>query len=306
MYRVHDVHSVEDLPVYKDVQQEVLPLGTGGARLQVVSAGFGDVTLHKELCLSRMRYHEIQQGETLYFGVFFPHGEAMRFRGVSYDDPFFVCWRGLSRTEYDYVLESGTQLFMLEVPIEFVRGRGWSIEIPPTPLRQGDKLNAFRLAMEAYLIPAQHGNGRKAPMVTSGLLDQLETLVGNQIFCPESRERSPGSNSSQWKIVSRAEAYLKENGNSATLSGQELCSALDVSKRTLYAAFEQQLGIGPGRLQMLIRLRRLRALLQAAPYEKGSVSRLIGEAGFSHLGRTSVVYRQHFGETPSETMQRSI
>ncbi|MGI9367928.1 MAG: hypothetical protein ACR2O2_03730 [Ruegeria sp.] len=40
---------------------------------------------------------------------------------------------------------------------------------------------------------------------------------------------------------------------------------------------------------------RLRGLLLATPYEKGNVSRLINVAGFSHLGRTSVIYRQHFG-----------
>ncbi|WP_170470309.1 helix-turn-helix domain-containing protein, partial [Ruegeria arenilitoris] len=107
-----------------------------------------------------------------------------------------------------------------------------------------------------------------------------------------------------WKTVAAAEAYFSENPAGTKLTVQELCRELGVSRRSLFLAFEKQLGVGPSKFQSIVQLHRLRSLLLASTYEKGVISTLIGEAGFSHLGRTSVAYRQFFGETPMETASR--
>ncbi|WP_171126977.1 MULTISPECIES: helix-turn-helix domain-containing protein [unclassified Ruegeria] len=304
MYQSAEIRSIEDLPVYNDVEFNATALCPQGPRLTWQSAKFADVGIHIESLRSRVRYQEIQYHDTIYYGLFLPNGDPVRFQGLLYQTPFIVCWQGLGPTEFDYVVETGTQIYMLEVPRAVAEQRGWADFEAPIRLTKSDALNSYIRSLETCLILGQSKSATNPNPVFNALAQELERLMGDALFCSGREEVFSKSDHGHWKIVTAAEALLMDDNN-AGITIQELCRLLGVPRRSLYAAFEKQIGLGPGKFQTLIRLHRLRSLLLNTPYEKGVVSKLVGEAGFNHFGRTSVAYRRFFGESPIDTVKRS-
>jgi AraC-like DNA-binding protein len=104
-------------------------------------------------------------------------------------------------------------------------------------------------------------------------------------------------------IIDRFEAFLESNPD-RSLYLTEICSAIGAAERTLRAACEEHLGMGPIRYLTLRRMHLVRrALLRADPLNS-TVTRIVTDHGFWELGRFSVAYRTLFGETPSETLRR--
>ena len=84
-----------------------------------------------------------------------------------------------------------------------------------------------------------------------------------------------------------------------------LAATLRVSMRTLEKAFVSATGLPPKQYFLHRRLNRARqALLAADPFGGDSVTSVAVGLGFIELGRFAVRYRQFFGETPSQTLQR--
>ncbi len=304
MFLSEKIRSVEDLPDYTDVQHEALALSPQGPKLNWRMAQHKDYSLYSEEYFSRMRFQEVQYGDTIFLGLVLPNGEPVRFQGTLYEDPFLVFWQGQKPTEYDYVAEAGTQIYMLEVSWPQVEKRGWATFETPIRITRSSRLNAFVQRIEMCLYHKQTTEGAEDAWMLNGVLEKLENLAGEFLYCAEPQMTAEKASHSQWKTVVAAEEYFSENPAGTKLTVQELCRELGVSRRTLFLAFEKQLGVGPSKFQSIVQLHRLRSLLLESTYEKGVVSKLIGEAGFSHLGRTSVAYRQFFGETPIETASR--
>lgn len=85
----------------------------------------------------------------------------------------------------------------------------------------------------------------------------------------------------------------------------ELCAELGVPDRTFRACCAEHLGISPARYMLLLRLNRVRAILQRANPRTARVSEVALKHQFKELGRFSVTYRTIFGESPSVTLQRN-
>ena len=86
------------------------------------------------------------------------------------------------------------------------------------------------------------------------------------------------------------------------ISVADLVEATGVAGRTLFMHFKAVTGVSPMRYVCNARLRQVRqALLEAGP--EASVTSIATDAGFTHLGRFSIVYRRRFGESPSDTLQ---
>ena len=104
-------------------------------------------------------------------------------------------------------------------------------------------------------------------------------------------------------IIARFEDFLAGNPD-RPLYLTEICAAIGVAERTLRAACEEHLGMGPIRFLTLRRMHLVRrALLHADPLIS-TVTRIVTDHGFWELGRFAVAYRALFGESPSETLQR--
>jgi len=86
----------------------------------------------------------------------------------------------------------------------------------------------------------------------------------------------------------------------------DLCMALNASPRTLELAFSKIVGMGPHSFFRISRMNRVRMMLLKADSRESRVTDIAGALGFSELGRFSVQYREFFGESPSETLRRSL
>jgi AraC-like DNA-binding protein len=104
-------------------------------------------------------------------------------------------------------------------------------------------------------------------------------------------------------VITRFEDFLAAHPD-RPLHLTEICAAIGVAERTLRAACEEHLGMGPIRFLTLRRMYLVRRALLAANAMKTSVTRVVTDHGFWELGRFSVAYRTLFGESPSETLRR--
>lgn len=84
----------------------------------------------------------------------------------------------------------------------------------------------------------------------------------------------------------------------------DLCSAMDLSRRGVETVFKESLGLGPIAYLRHHRLHGARRALREACPAPGMVKKVALDWGFLHLGRFSQAYQQLFGENPSETMAR--
>jgi AraC-like DNA-binding protein len=84
-----------------------------------------------------------------------------------------------------------------------------------------------------------------------------------------------------------------------------LCRALAVSERTLRKAFHRTHGVPPCRHLRMLRLSQARRALLSADGNLVTVTEIATGFGFVELGRFSVEYRKVFGESPSQTLQRT-
>ena len=102
------------------------------------------------------------------------------------------------------------------------------------------------------------------------------------------------------RLVSETEDYLDAAGG-RPVHISELCSALNVSRRSLYRAFVNTLGMGPAAYLRRRRLSAIHSVLRRCDPAAISIGDLAFEYGFPETGRFAAYYRAHFGETPSET-----
>jgi transcriptional regulator GlxA family with amidase domain len=104
-------------------------------------------------------------------------------------------------------------------------------------------------------------------------------------------------------IVKKFKEFLEKNPD-RPLYLPEICSSIGVAERTLRAACEEHLGMGPIRYLTLRRMHLVRWSLLVADAGRTSVTRILTDHGFWELGRFSVAYHAMFGETPSQTLRR--
>jgi AraC-like DNA-binding protein len=105
-------------------------------------------------------------------------------------------------------------------------------------------------------------------------------------------------------IVKRFEEFLEANPNTQ-LYLTEICAAVGAAERTIRAACEDHLGMGPIRYLALRRMHLIRRALLRADSSTATVTGIAMDHGFWELGRFAVAYRGYFGEPPSATLRRA-
>lgn len=104
--------------------------------------------------------------------------------------------------------------------------------------------------------------------------------------------------------IADLEGWIEANLDRPITAGQ-LCRVAGVSKRGLEKIFESRRGMSPMRFVAERRLAAARRTLAAAsPGE--DVTRVALGLGFNHAGRFSALYRQTYGELPSQTLKRAL
>jgi AraC-like DNA-binding protein len=102
--------------------------------------------------------------------------------------------------------------------------------------------------------------------------------------------------------VRRAVDYMQSHLH-APMTLADIIGASGVPGRTLLKHFRDWRGVSPMRHLRNVRLAQARqTLLRANPDE--NVTEIAMSVGFTHLGRFSLEYRRHFGESPSQTLRK--
>lgn len=105
------------------------------------------------------------------------------------------------------------------------------------------------------------------------------------------------------QVIRLAEAYMVEYAPEApTLA--DVAKSLNVSVRNLTMNFKKYRGCSPGQFLREQRLQAARKELLAADQGQ-TVNQIAASLSYIHMGEFAKVYRQRFGELPSETLKRS-
>jgi AraC-like DNA-binding protein len=132
-----------------------------------------------------------------------------------------------------------------------------------------------------------------------------EALVHAMIRClTESTFTEMGSGERKhMAVISRFEDFLAANWTRPVYVS-EICTATEVSGRTLRRSCLEHLGMSPVHYLWLRRMHLARLALMRADPRTATVTRIATDHGFWELGRFSVEYRALFGESPTVTLHR--
>lgn len=128
----------------------------------------------------------------------------------------------------------------------------------------------------------------------------LTTLSSTEKFTPERSERTRQAQSS---IVHLTEQYALARTEDR-LYVTDLCRAAGVSERSLEYAFRAVMGLSPTAYLTRIRLHRVHQALSEAQPNETTVTAEALNWGFWHFGQFSRIYKDCFGELPSDTLRR--
>jgi AraC-like DNA-binding protein len=229
--------------------------------------------------------------------------------------------RGMEVMPGEFAL-SGVGAFHQRAPANLYHG---TISLADEDMRTMHKILIGRAPTEARLKPVI----RPDPGVASRLLNLHRVLGQLALDTPElfnltelvraleqqathlmircladgsSRDFTPGGRHHN-AIMTKFEDYLAAHPD-RPLYLTDICAGIGVAERTLRAACEEHLGMGPIRYLTLRRMYLARRALLGAEASETNVTRIVTDHGFWELGRFSVAYRTIFGESPSETLRR--
>ncbi|GJL83995.1 MAG: hypothetical protein DHS20C01_36290 [marine bacterium B5-7] len=100
-------------------------------------------------------------------------------------------------------------------------------------------------------------------------------------------------------MVARAKEYIQANFR-APITVADIAAATGVSLRSLQVGFKN-LGMTPRQYLTSVRLEHVHEMLKSGLFS--DVTSVALQCGITHLGRFSQIYRERFGELPSETLR---
>ena len=134
------------------------------------------------------------------------------------------------------------------------------------------------------------------------ITDVRNALGGALSAVDRSWPNLPYSAKAHFRVAQRAERYMRQR-ITEPLHIDEVCVALNVSRRYLEYAFIDAFGTSPSRYLRLLRLHEVRRRLKALG-DSTTVTHEAISLGFNHLSLFSVQYKKTFGESPSATLAR--
>lgn len=146
-------------------------------------------------------------------------------------------------------------------------------------------------------------------LMTTGptVYNTVNTIITNLLYAQPnnySEDLSSHSLSLAPACVKRAQNYMKEHIGSA-ITMNDLVKATGINERSLFEHFKKFKKMTPMTYLRMLRLENVRNELIACQ-GKSSVTEIATKWGFSQLGRFSTIYKNIYGESPSETLKRRI
>ena len=106
---------------------------------------------------------------------------------------------------------------------------------------------------------------------------------------------------SKARIARLVQSYIEEHYHEAILI-EDLCRATGKEVRTLQRCFRQYFDNTISGYLKIVRLNAAHRALSSARPDEETVASIALQNGFNHLGRFSVDYRKHYGESAKETL----
>lgn len=103
--------------------------------------------------------------------------------------------------------------------------------------------------------------------------------------------------------IRRAAEYINDNINQP-ISIATLSKTLGITRRTLQNGFNHFLNQTPSGYILNLRLKQVRRALQQADPKQASITGIMLDHGINNPGRFAKIYKQRYGELPSETLLR--
>jgi AraC-like DNA-binding protein len=128
-------------------------------------------------------------------------------------------------------------------------------------------------------------------------------LLGHRHNFTDDVERH-GSTGSGSAVQEAIELIQARPGDPWTVVG--LASSVHISVRALQEGFVRHAGVPPMTYVRDVRLSSVRQQLQRRAHDSTTVAEVATRLGFLHLGRFAAIYRDTFGELPSETLRREV
>ena len=208
----------------------------------------------------------------------------------AFSSPDVVCWAGLAIPQRT-----------LLIPPEVVPAR--SDKGPRVRTRATD-LDRLRRLIIRVLIHLESPDFTEP--VASMTLEQELALCLTRILehstMPSITRRVTRPPVPRSRIIARTLALIDAH-QGEPLFISDLCSAAEVSERTLRNIFHEYFGVGPMRLLKAIQLQNIRlALLRADPH-RDKVTHIAAQYGVSDFSLFARNYKAMFGETASSTMR---
>lgn len=166
---------------------------------------------------------------------------------------------------------------MLRLMVEELERPGALIEVPAYAMRFEQHLMRLLLAVQPH-----------------NYTDELQR-------CVELMDR--GRRAPQPKYVREA-ARLIDDHPEWEHTTTSLAAHVGYTERALQKGFKTHFGLGPSTYLRKARLHRVRDELLAASPDSVGVERIARRWGFTHHGHFARLYREEFGESPSQTLRR--
>jgi len=160
---------------------------------------------------------------------------------------------------------------------------------------------SWRGLVDLVMFDLERDDGLATSPLTAETL-QIAVVDGLIVSLAAGPEDAAAERSAPERIIKRA-ARLIEEHCAEPLGTPDIAEAVGLSIRALQAGFKTHLNTTPMAYVRQARLIRVRESLTDGSVP--SVTEAAMQWGVTHLGRLSGDYRAAFGETPSETLQRS-
>ncbi len=111
-------------------------------------------------------------------------------------------------------------------------------------------------------------------------------------------------NGARTRVAKQAREFIEAYYRNVVLM-EDLCRVTGVGIRTLQRCFREYFDLTVTEYVKILRLDKAHRELATANPKQETVSAIAMQTGFTHLGRFSVEFREHFGESPFKTLAAS-
>ena len=157
------------------------------------------------------------------------------------------------------------------------------------------------LLADVQLLLAQDPRAGDDPVRVADMVRDLAGAIASVLLDGASRDLGESlSYQRRAKVVHQARERVMASGADGSVTVEDLCRELAVSRRALQYSFQEVLGVSPQHYLRGVRLNGARRAIK----HSSAVSDAAVAWGFWHFGRFAQDYKALFGELPSQTFKR--